>query len=1088
MPVSNPKFFTIFLIAMTSSQIVIGTSAYAQWIPGIEYQNQPALSIIGVHNPDPLNPSSYDQGFTGNGIRIGIIDSGINPDHIEFNNKILAGISAGANPVWSGLSGFSGRLYDSNDAGGDGHGTHVASLAAARLDGNIARLNNMQGVAYNSSLVIAGWDANGIDPTSTPVEALSRLDPQWGKAFDFVTSQGVRVINNSWGDNSPGLDPLQESLAFLKNAPLTVQAMERALANNVVIVFANGNDRDEPGMGLNPGAPTALPTYIPSIAAYGAWIAVTSTDLATSGPLAERIPSYASYCGVAASYCIAAPGGGSEVGQEINGAASGTRDPSTNIYTVNDRYVGMTGTSMASPIVAGAVALVAEKYPWMTNRNLVTTILTTASEAHNAPSPIYGRGLLDVNRAINGPAIFEETFVANLPKQMNSVFSNPISGDYGLKKLGQGTLRLSANNTFKGSIEILEGVLQADKDVSLGSDKSQVVIADATLRLGSGFVTAGDGLWRKPIGVGADGAVIDTNGNIISYAGGLIDLTSKDGSLGTLSFVGTPMSIVADLTLNADWNADLVIPSGVNLSGSGAILGKLTMNGGYRPGNSPGTVTSPGSIQMTPQSVLEIEIDGPGRSDGPGNFDRLVFTSVDSNFNANGTLKVLLRGISDSANNNYSPALGQGFEFLSTYGVISNSFTSLEQPSSGLLPGTQMDVVYSPNMLKLHVTPASYANISAASVSSNVNRDGLGRILQGIRPTAGVRESDITRKTLFDALAPQTTSSLPVSMDQLAGVSYVQLLGLAQQNTLFLLGEMNSASNPNRWGRPGKSSSDQTTHKNSSTDSWGRIIGRYSSLGGDSTIGTTTDTLGGVVLGTQRKIGDQTLLGFSMGYANSSSKLPSNMGSGSPQNLQLMTYGSRMMNDGYYVQGGIGFGGNILSANRSLALVNSDYNSTIKSANISANLNFGQFIQKAVWHYEWYAGLNYLGMRTFGFNESSGTSAFTVSGQTTNNTSVQPVIGLTAGIPFQTKGTAWQLLGSVNYAYELADNRAYLNTVVLNENLRIQSSEIGRSRLTLGVALNANISESALFSLSLTNQMATNWNALSAFANLSVRF
>ena len=212
------------------------------------------------------------------------------------------------------------------------------------------------------------------------------------------------------------------------------------------------------------------------------------------------------------------------------------------------------------------------------------------------------------------------------------------------------------------------------------------------------------------------------------------------------------------------------------------------------------------------------------------------------------------------------------------------------------------------------------------------------------------------------------------------------------------------------------------------------------------------------------------------------------MGSGSTQNLQLMTYGSKILNDGFYLQGGIGLGGNILSANRSLSLVSSDYNATIKTANISANLNFGQFVQKADWHYEWYVGMSYLGMRTFGFNDSRGMNAYQVSGQSTNNTSVQPVIGLTAGIPFQTKETAWQLLGSVNYAYELADNRAYLNTVVLNENLRIQSSEIGRSRLTLGVALNANISESAVFSLSLMNQMATNWNALSAFANLSVRF
>lgn len=1089
---------TLGALIFLFGSLVNTPSALAQWIPGIEYDNQPALSIIRVHNPDPLNPSAYDQGFSGQGIRIGIIDSGINPDHVEFTNKILAGMTAGSDPVWSGQSNFSGNLYDSNDEQGDGHGTHVASIAAAHLDGDRTRPHNMQGVAYNADLIIAGWDSSGIDPTMAPADALHILDPQWARSFDFVVSQGARVINNSWGDTSAGVDPQQESLAFIQNAPLTVQAMRRALENNAVILFATGNDRENPGEGLNPGAPAALPTYDPSIAAYGGWIAVTATGLETTGTLESRMADYADYCGVAAAYCIAAPGGNTPVqgdpnptpfSGKINGALSGTRN-AENIYTStdNDEYIGMEGTSMASPVVTGAVALVAEKYPWMTNRNLVATILTTATEAHNDPSPIYGRGLLDVNRAINGPAIFESTFEANLPANVIAVFSNEISGDYGLAKTGQGQLTLTANNTFNGPVEIYAGTLQADHDTSLGSQQREVVIFDGTLKLGANFVTASDGLWRKPIGVGADGAVINTNGNAVSYAGGLIDVASEDGSLGTLSFVGTPMAIVADLELNANWNADLTIPSGVSLIGEGAILGELTMDGIYRPGNSPGTVTSPGSLQMSSSAELEIEIDGPGTSEGAGSYDRLVFTSADSQFAADGTLQVLLRGISAPANNTYSPELGQGFEFVSAPGGVSGSFATLDQPLAGLLPGTQMDVVYSPNTLTLYVTPASYANIGAASVSTNANRDGLGRVLQGIRPAAGVRESDPTRKTLFDALAPQTASSLPVSMDQLAGVSYVQLIGVAQQNTEFLLGEISSASSLDRWGQLANRAAVQRPLSEEDKYAWGRVIGRYSSLGGDSTIGTTTDTLGGVVLGTQRNISDQTSLGFAMAYGYSSSQLPSNMGSGSSQNLQLMTYGSRRLDDGYFVQGGLGLGGNVISANRSLSLIGSSYNATIKTANIAANLAFGQFVQKARWNYEWQVGLNYLGMRTFGFTDSGGANAFSVSGQATNNTSVQPALGFTAGIPFQTNETEWQLLATADYAYELADNRAYLNTVVLDENLRIQSSDIGRSRLTLGLALTANISESSVLSLSVNNQFASNWNAFSAVANLSLRF
>lgn len=1074
-------------LAVWSVALAIAQPVQAQvpWTPGQEYFNQPGLAIIKVHNPDPTNPSAYDQGYTGLGIRIGVIDTGINPSHVEFQDKIVAGMTAGSNPVWSGETDFVGNLYDSNDDdNGEGHGTHVASIAAARLD-NESRIDNMQGVAYNASLVIAGFAG---DPDVSPPKPGILPDLQWARSFDYMVSQGVRVINNSWGDpDSGGALPREEARAFSENAPLTVQAIRRALAADVVIVFATGNDRENPGEGLNPGAPTAQPSYDPSIAAYGGWIAVTATTVQTTGSLEDRMTPYADFCGVAASYCVAAPGGDSRFGGSINGAKSGERNPD-NIYTNTVDYVGMDGTSMATPMVTGAVALVAEKYPWMSNRNLVTTILTTATEAHNEPSPIYGRGLIDVNRAINGPAIFESTFEANVPASVTAVFSNEISGDYGLVKVGQGHLTLTASNTFSGPVEIHAGTLQAERDTSLGAQQGELLIFDGKLKLGENFVTASDGLWRKPIGVGADGAVIDTNGNVIAYAGGLIDVASEDGSRGTLSFVGTPMAIVADLELNANWNADLRIPSGVGLSGRGAIVGELIMDGIYRPGNSPGTVTSPGSLEMTTKAVLEIEVDGPGTANGAGNYDRLVFTSADSQFGANGTLQVLLRGISAPANNDYSPALGQGFEFVSAPGGVTGSFAALNQPTAGLLPGTQMDMVYRPETLKLYVTPASYANIGAASVSSNANRDGLGRILQGIRPAAGVREPDPDRKTLFDALAPQTVSSLPVSMDQLAGVSYVQLIGVAQQNTEFLLGEMSRASSLDRWGQLANGAAGQRPQTAKDKYAWGRVIGRYSSLGGDSTIGNTIDTLGGLVLGTQRNINNEMSLGFAMAYGYSRTQLPSNMGSGSSQNLQLMTYGSSNLDDGYFVQGGVGLGGNVISANRSLSLVGSNYSATIKTANIAANLSFGQFVQQDRWSYEWQVGLNYLGMRTFGFIDSGGAKAFSVSGQATNDTSVQPTLGFATGIPFQANQIDLQLLATATYSYELADNRAYLDTLVLGENLRIQSSDIGRSRLTLGLALTANISENSVLSLSVSNQFASNWNAFSAFANLSLRF
>ena len=89
------------------------------------------------------------------------------------------------------------------------------------------------------------------------------------------------------------------------------------------------------------------------------------------------------------------------------------------------------GTSAAAPIVSGAVALVAEQFPWMSNKNLAVTVLTTAKRAAN-PDLEWGRGLLDVGKAIRGPGLFEEDFAANLPAGYSSIFSNDIGYRPGL--------------------------------------------------------------------------------------------------------------------------------------------------------------------------------------------------------------------------------------------------------------------------------------------------------------------------------------------------------------------------------------------------------------------------------------------------------------------------------------------------------------------------------------------------------------------------------------------------------------------------------------------------------------------------------
>lgn len=290
---------------------------------------------------------------TGAGVLIAILDSGIDLNHIEFDGRISP------NSTCFGACSGSGIFGDDDN----GHGTHVAGIAAAADDGS-----GMTGVAPEASLLsVKVLSASGNGPYSAAAQGIT-----------FAVAEGAQVINMSLGGPVPKLAADYNAL---------VSALTAAAQTSVIVVSA-GNE----GYGRLPEYPAAFATQ-PGIA--GSMIIAGS--LAPSGGRVSRFtntpinqpgsgcagPRNARVCFM--DVFLMAPG--EDVLSTLPGGGYGT----------------MTGTSMAAPYISGAAALVFSAAPYLTPQEVTAILFASATDLGKpGKDPIYGRGLVNPAGAI-GP-------------------------------------------------------------------------------------------------------------------------------------------------------------------------------------------------------------------------------------------------------------------------------------------------------------------------------------------------------------------------------------------------------------------------------------------------------------------------------------------------------------------------------------------------------------------------------------------------------------------------------------------------------------------------------------------------------------
>ncbi|HIE6501695.1 autotransporter outer membrane beta-barrel domain-containing protein [Serratia marcescens] len=471
---------------------------------------------------------AYAAGYTGKGIKLGIFDQPVYAKHPEFagENKVInlvtEGIREYTDPYIPVKKGDAFRYDGTPSVDSDGtlgsHGTHVGGIAAGSRDGGA-----MHGVAFNAQIISA---ENG-DPGPEDGIILGNDGAVYQAGWDALVASGARIINNSWGIgitekfDEGGYDPAyphftvndaQKQFDQIKQILGTkpggaYQGAIDAARSGVVTIFAAGND----GNLNNPDAMAGLAYFVPDIAPN--WLSVASLqDPTNTGDYS--ISTFSSRCGYTASLCVSAPG--TRVYSSII--------EGTSVENLTTGYAKYSGTSMAAPHVAGSVAVLMERFPYLNGAQVAEVLKTTATDM-GAPGidALYGWGMINLGKAINGPGMLvtaedipEEfripdptgvaygptQFVVDLPgvgavldkgKPTERVcsdvlcgldfWSNDISGHGGLTKQGIGTLVLTGNNTYSGPTLVNQGRLAIN-----GSVTSAVSVQSGGIVGGSGTV------------------------------------------------------------------------------------------------------------------------------------------------------------------------------------------------------------------------------------------------------------------------------------------------------------------------------------------------------------------------------------------------------------------------------------------------------------------------------------------------------------------------------------------------------------------------------------------------------------------------
>jgi subtilisin family serine protease len=336
----------------------------------------------------------------GQGVKIGIIDSGIDRQHVFFDPSgysLPAGFPKGQRQHTTAKV-IVARAFPPPGASGNarlpadehGHGTHVAGIAAGNASTRAPGGRLVSGVApraYLGNYKVFVPTESGLSPNANA--------PEITAAIEAAVADGMDVINFSGGE--PEIEPNRDIVAL---------AFDAAAAAGVVPVVAAGNDYEEFGAGsVSSPANSTRAISVAAVETEGIPGTSVHADFSSVGPTTISLRLKPDVAAPGVQILSSVPGG----------------------------WASVSGTSMAAPHVAGASALLRQRHPGWTVAQIKSALVQTGTNG------------LDERDRLLGPQ-FQGGGVVSLPRADRPLlFADPAGLSFGLQARGA---------TFRGAIEL----------------------------------------------------------------------------------------------------------------------------------------------------------------------------------------------------------------------------------------------------------------------------------------------------------------------------------------------------------------------------------------------------------------------------------------------------------------------------------------------------------------------------------------------------------------------------------------------------------------------------------------------------------